>query len=78
MQVDGYEKIYAIADEDLERANDVKTSAVHFMRFELEPDMITAAKAGAAISAGVEHENYQATLSPVSDELRQSLSTDLS
>jgi hypothetical protein len=48
------------------------------MRFELEPDMIIAAKNGAAISAGVEHENYQATLSPVSDELRQSLSTDLS
>ena len=78
MQVDGCEKIYAIADEDLERTNDVKTSAVHFMRFELEPDMITAAKTGAAISAGVEHENYQATLSPVSDELRQSLSADLS
>ena len=78
MQVDGYEKIYAIADEDLERTNDVKTSAVHFMRFELEPDMITAVKAGAAISAGVEHENYQATLNPVTDKLRQSLSTDLS
>ncbi len=78
MQVDGCEKIYAIADEDLERANDEKTSAVHFMRFELEPDMVTAAKAGAAISAGVEHENYQAILSPVSDELRQSLLTDLS
>ena len=78
MQVDGYEKIYAIADEDLERTNDEKTSAVHFMRFELEPDMVTAVKANATISAGVDHENYQAALSPVSDELRQSLLTDLS
>lgn len=78
MQVNGCEKIYAIADEDLERANDEKTSAVHFMRFELKPDMITAVKSGATISAGVDHKNYQATLNPVSDELRKSLSSDLS
>lgn len=78
MQVNGCEKIYAIADEDLERTNDEKTSAVHFMRFELEPDMITAVKSGATISAGVDHKNYQATLNPVSDELRKSLSSDLS
>ena len=78
MQVNGCEKIYAIADEDLERANDEKTSAVHFMRFELEPDMITAVKSGATISAGVDHKNYQATVNPVSDELRKSLLSDLS
>ena len=77
MQVNGCEKIYAIADEDLERDNDEKTSAVHFMRFELEPDMISAVKSGATISAGVDHKNYQATLNPVSDELRKSLSSDL-
>jgi hypothetical protein len=77
MQVNGCEKIYAIADEDLERANDEKTSAVHFMRFELEPEMITAVKSGATISAGVDHKNYQATVNPVSDELRKSLLSDL-
>ena len=77
MQVDGCEKIYAIADEDLERANDEKTSAVHFMRFELEPNMISAAKSGVTISAGVDHENYQTTLSPVSEKLRKSLESDL-
>ena len=77
MQVNGCEKIYAIADEDLERANDEKTSAVHFMRFELEPEMITAVKSGATISAGVDHKNYQATVNPVSDELRKSLVSDL-
>jgi len=77
MQVDGFEKIYAIADEDLERDTAEKTSAVHFLRFELENDMVAAVKSGAAISAGVEHENYQAVLSPVSAKLRNSLAHDL-
>ncbi len=77
MQVDGFDKIYAIADEDLERANDVKTSAVHFMRFELDQAMVAAAKAGADISAGAEHKNYQAIISPVANNLRDSLTADL-
>ena len=77
MQVDGCDKIYAIADEDLERDNAEKTSAVHFMRFELDKDMVTAAKSGATISAGVEHENYQATISPLANNLRDSLVGDL-
>jgi len=77
MQVDGFDKIYAIADEDLERANDVKTSAVHFMRFELDQAMVAAAKAGADISAGVEHKNYQAIIDPVANNLRDSLTADL-
>ncbi|RKZ58248.1 MAG: DUF3501 domain-containing protein [Gammaproteobacteria bacterium] len=77
MQVDGFDKTYAIADEDLERTNDVKTSAVHFMRFELDQAMVAAAKAGADISAGVEHKNYQAIISPVANNLRDSLTTDL-
>ena len=77
MQVDGFDKTYAIADEDLERANDVKTSAVHFMRFELNQAMVVAAKAGADISAGVEHKNYQAIISPVTNNLRDSLTADL-
>ena len=78
LQVAGHEKIYAIADEDLERDNEEKTSAVHFMRYELSADMVAAAKAGAAISAGVEHENYQATLDPIPENLRASLVQDLS
>ena len=77
MQVDGCEKIYAISDEDLERSNDVKTSAVHFMRFELDQDMVTAAKSGATISAGIEHKNYQVSVSPIADNLHDSLISDL-
>ncbi len=77
MQVKGFDKIYAISDEDLERDNAEKTSAVHFMRYELESDMIKAAKNGAAISAGVDHENYQASLSPLPANVRDSLASDL-
>jgi len=77
VQVDGFEKVYAIADEDLERDNAEKTSAVHFLRFELDSDMTAAVKSGDAISAGVEHDNYQAVASPVSTNLRDSLATDL-
>jgi len=77
MQVEGLEKVYAIADEDLERDNAEKTSAVHFMRFELNSNMVAAVKSGATISAGVEHENYQAIVSPVSSNLRNSLASDL-
>jgi hypothetical protein len=77
MQVEDFDKIYAIADEDLERDNAEKTSAVHFMRYELDDDMITAVKAGAAISAGVEHDNYQAVASPIATNIRDSLASDL-
>jgi hypothetical protein len=77
VQVEGFDKVYAIADEDLERDNAEKTSAVHFMRFELDKNMVAAVKAGTAISAGVEHENYQAIVSPVASNLRDSLANDL-
>jgi len=77
MQVAGHEKIYAIADEDLERDNDQKTSAVHFLRYELDADMIKTAKAGGEISAGVDHENYQAVVSPIAANVRDSLVSDL-
>ncbi|HHJ35859.1 MAG TPA: DUF3501 family protein [Gammaproteobacteria bacterium] len=77
MQVEGFEKIYAIADEDLERDNAEKTSAVHFMRFELTDDMVAAVKSGSAISAGVEHDNYQQTVSPLASNIRDSLAGDL-
>lgn len=78
MQVEGFEKVFAIADEDLERDNAEKTSAVHFLRFELSSDMVAAVKAGANISAGVEHENYQQAVSPLTGKLRDSLAGDLS
>jgi len=78
MQVDGFDKIFAIADEDLERDTEEKTSAVHFMRYELDDDMITAVKNGAAISAGVDHENYQASANPIAANIRDSLAADLS
>ncbi len=77
MQVEGGDKIFAIADEDLERDNAEKTSAVHFMRYELSSDMIDAVKNGAVISAGVDHENYQASLSPIPANVRDSLASDL-
>jgi len=57
MQVDGYEKVYAIADEDLERENDEKTSSVHFMRFELSNEMINSLKQNQSLSAGCDHLN---------------------
>ena len=77
MQVGDFEKIYAIADEDLERDNESKTSAVHFMRFELSDDMAAAVKSGSAISAGVEHENYQESIQPLASNIRDSLAGDL-
>ena len=59
IQVEGFDAVYAISNEDLERSNEEKTSAVHFMRFELEPDMITALQAGASLFMGSNHEHYQ-------------------
>ena len=76
VQVKGFDKAYAIADEDLERDNAEKTSSVHFMRFELTGDMVKAAKAGEDLSIGVEHENYTFVLDPVSQAVRDSLTAD--
>ena len=59
LQVDGHEKVYAIANEDLERSTDEKTSAVHFLRFELDCEMATAAQSEARISLGVDHDFYR-------------------
>jgi len=77
MQVAGHGKIYAIADEDLERDTEQKTSAVHFLRFELDSEMIAALKTHAVISAGVEHKNYQKTIDPIENNIRNSLVNDL-
>ena len=77
VQVAGHDKVYAIADEDLDRTTEEKTSAVHFMRFELTPAMITALKQDAVLSMGVDHPGYQAELAPVPDEVKASLLKDL-
>jgi hypothetical protein len=77
VQVAGHERVFAIADEDLERENDEKTSAVHFLRFELTPAMAAAAKAGAAISIGVDHEQYRHAVEPVPEVSRAALVADL-
>lgn len=78
VQVSGCERVYAIADEDLERSTDEKTSAVHFLRFELTPQMLSALKQGATLGMGVDHPAYQATLNPVPAVSRISLLHDLS
>lgn len=77
VQVEGAPRVFAIADEDLERENEEKTSAVHFVRFELSDDMAAALGRGAALSVGVDHENYRAEASPLPDAVRAALVADL-
>lgn len=77
MQVGELEPIRPIADEDLERDSEDKTSAVHFLRFELTPEQIAALKAGAPLAAGIDHDRYSAELRPVPDNVRASLLGDL-
>jgi hypothetical protein len=77
VQVEGSPKVYAIADEDLERENDTKTSAVHFLRFELTAEMAAALKYGVSLSMGVDHPNYTANIEQVAVETRGALVMDL-
>jgi Protein of unknown function (DUF3501) len=77
VQVEGCARVYAIADEDLNRENEEKTSAVHFLRFELSAEMKQALKRGAGLSMGVDHPNYQAAPGAVASGVRASLSQDL-
>jgi hypothetical protein len=77
LRIGDHDKVYPIADEDLERATDDKTSAVHFLRFELAPAMIADIHKGASISAGVDHENYSVTLDPIPENVAASLANDL-
>jgi len=71
------EKVYAIADEDLERENEQKTSSVHFLRFELSEPMAAALKAGAALAMGVDHPACSLSLDPVPEAVRSALVRDL-
>jgi Protein of unknown function (DUF3501) len=69
VEIEGQPRVYAIADEDLDRENDEKTSAVHFVRFELSPAMSAAVKAGAAVKLGCDHTNYPAHVTIAAETL---------
>lgn len=77
VQVAGFERVQAIADEDLDRETPDKTSSVHFLRFELAGAMCEAVKAGADINAGIAHAHYSHTLCPIPRFIRDSLAQDL-
>ncbi len=76
LRVQGFDPVYAIADEDLERDTSERTSAVHFVRFEPTPEMAAAAKAGAALAAGADHEHYRHTVDSMPEPVRASLVRD--
>ena len=75
LQVEGFDKVYPISNEDLDRETDEKTSSVHFMRFEFSSEMIAALKDGAVMKAGVDHPEYQYQVT-IEDPVRQSLVAD--
>jgi len=77
VQVADFRKVFAIADEDLERETEEKTSSVHFLRFELAPEMIRALKAGAALGIGIDHPAYTHTVMPVPEATLRALVADL-
>jgi hypothetical protein len=77
VQVADFGRVYAISDEDLERADENKTSAVHFMRFEFPHEQSTALQSGASLLAGIDHENYSVEICPVAENIRESLLNDL-
>lgn len=78
VQVEGNEKVYGIADEDLERSTETKTSAVHFLRFELSPAMIQALKSDATLAAGIDHPALIVRVDRVPEATRKALISDLS
>ncbi|MGB0238295.1 MAG: DUF3501 family protein [Cycloclasticus sp.] len=77
VQVDGFDKVFPIANEDLERETEEKTSSVHFLRFELSDAMVAAVKQAAAINMGVDHAAYTKACTPIADNIRASLADDL-
>lgn len=78
VQVGELDKVFAIADEDMERERGEKTSSVHFLRFELSADMVAQAKSGTAISIGIDHANYTYAKKPVEATAAAALVADLS
>jgi hypothetical protein len=77
VEIAGHPRVSAIADEDLERTTGTKTSAVHFLRFELAPGMIQSLRGGASLAIGLSHPACEATLAPVPETIRESLIADL-
>jgi hypothetical protein len=77
VRVEGCDPVFAIADEDMERENDVKTSAVHFLRFPLDAGMVRAVREGASLAVGVDHPEYRALLEAVPEVVWRSLCEDL-
>ncbi len=76
IQIQGFDRVYAIADEDLERANSEKTSSVHFSRFEFTADMVAAIKNGAAMAMGSDHPNYNYRVDEIDPETQGTLIDD--
>ncbi len=77
VRVSEMERVFAVADEDMKRENEEKTSAVHFLRFELSPSMVEAMKSGAFLCIGVDHDNYRHSLNPLATAVRDALCRDL-
>jgi len=76
IQIAGFDRVYAIADEDLDRETAEKTSSVHFLRFEFARDMVAAAKQGKPIAIGIDHPAYQVTINELPESSRQALVAD--
>lgn len=74
--VDGFDPVWAIADEDLERENEEKTSSVHYLRFEFTPEAIAAFRGGAAVAVGIDHPRYTARVDRLPENVRASLARD--
>ncbi len=77
VRIDRHDAVHAFADEDLDRSTTDKTSAVHFLRFELSAQMVQDMKQGASLSIGIDHPDYQHQLEPVADRVRIALAADL-
>ena len=76
IKVGSHNKVFAIADEDLEREDETKTSAVHYLRYEFSVSMINDWKNGSSIVMGIDHENYQSSETIISSDISSSLSGD--
>jgi hypothetical protein len=77
VRVAGNEPVFALADEDMERDTEEKTSAVHFLRFELSEKMIADLRQGGVLGAGIDHPRYAYEVEPVAEPVRESLLADL-
>lgn len=78
LRVHGCDAVFALADEDLERRDADRTSAVHFLRFELSDTMAERLETGASLAAGIDFDGYRHTVDPVAAPVRDSLARDLS